>query len=198
MGFSLGFGAQLPLISTTISGLFLGPGCRVMLHGAYRRARRPRCPMECEALMALEILRDSRVRSVEWRGLVRLSPLQIGHELLLSVPWLVLSLWLADCGLYPLALLASFFFFLTGLRQVHNAFHYALGLPRLATEAVMLALSVAMLGAMHAVQFNHVQHHKHCMDDEDMEGMCARLPAWRALLAGPWFLIRMHYHALRR
>jgi fatty acid desaturase len=34
------------------------------------------------------------------------------------------------------------------------------------------------------------------MDDGDVEGMCARMPAWLALVAGPWFIIRMHCHAL--
>ncbi len=148
--------------------------------------------------MALEILLDPRIRSVEWRDLVQLKCRQIIWELSLWLPWLALSLWLAHCHLHALALLASFVFFLTGLRQVHNAFHYSLGLPRLATEAVMFLLSVLMLGSMHAVQYNHLQHHKHCMDDEDIEGMCARMPAWLALLAGPWFAIRMHFHAFRR
>ena len=51
---------------------------------------------------------------------------------------------------------------LTGLRQVHNAFHYALGLSQRATEWLMVLLSIAMPGSMHAVKFNHLQHHKFC------------------------------------
>ncbi len=148
--------------------------------------------------MSLEILRDPRVRSVEWRDLLHLRLRDVVLELLLPLPWLALSLLLAEWRLFVPALLASFVFFLTGLRQVHNAFHYALGIPRAATEAVMFALSVVMLGSMHAVQFNHRLHHKHCLDDEDVEGMCARMPAWRALLLGVWFPLRMHAHALTR
>src|SRR4051794_25163795 len=109
--------------------------------------------------MSLEILRDPRVRSVAWRDLVRLRPHEVVYELLLPLPWLALSLLLAHGRWYVPALLASFVFFLTGLRQVHNAFHYALGVPRAAAEAVMAVLSVAMLGSMHAVQFNHRLHH---------------------------------------
>jgi fatty acid desaturase len=145
--------------------------------------------------MSLEILRDPRVRSVAWRDLARLRPQEVAWELVLPLPWLTLSLLLAHSGWYVPALVASFVFFLTGLRQVHNAFHYALGVPRAAAEAVMFLLSVAMLGSMHAVQFNHRLHHKHCLADEDVEGMCARLPAWQALLLGPWFVLRMHHHA---
>jgi len=39
---------------------------------------------------------------------------------------------------------------------VHGAFHYTLGLPRRATDCVMFAFSLAMLGSMHAVQWNHL------------------------------------------
>ena len=147
--------------------------------------------------MALDILRDQRLRSVEWRDLLPLHATDVVAELLLPLPWLVLSLALAHYRLYVPALLVSFVFFLTGLRVVHNAFHYALGLPRALTETVMALLSVLMLASMHAVQFNHLRHHRHCLGEDDVEGMCARLPAWRALLVGPWFPLRMHLHALR-
>jgi hypothetical protein len=109
--------------------------------------------------MSLEILHDPRIRSVQWHDLMPLSRLQALKESVLCLPWLLLSLYLAAEQLYLLALLASFVFFLTGLRQSHGAFHYTLGLPRLATELVMFLLSVLMLGSMHAVQFNHLQHH---------------------------------------
>jgi fatty acid desaturase len=54
---------------------------------------------------------------------------------------------------------------------VHNAYHYALGVSRAATEWVMLALSVLMLGSMHAVQVNHLRHHRYCLGEEDVEAM---------------------------
>ena len=142
-------------------------------------------------------MRDPRVRGVEWRDLVALSRWEVVRELCLPVPWLGASLVLAGLAwswpvLFLPALGCSFVFFLTGLRVVHNAHHYALGLPRWATEWVMFVMSVFMLGSMHAVQRNHLQHHKHCMDDEDLEGYSARLSAWRALLYGPVFLVRLH------
>src|ERR1041385_4163616 len=61
----------------------------------------------------------------------------------------------------------------------------------------MFALSVLMLGSMHAVQVNHLRHHRYCLADEDVEAMSARLPAWRAILIGPWFPLRLHQTALR-
>ncbi|HEV8490631.1 MAG TPA: hypothetical protein VGR76_00120, partial [Candidatus Angelobacter sp.] len=66
--------------------------------------------------MQPEILRDARVRSVEWKDLTCLSSGEIVKELALSLPWLAVSLWLAHARWYLLALPASFMFFLVGLR----------------------------------------------------------------------------------
>jgi fatty acid desaturase len=79
---------------------------------------------------------------------------------------------------------------------VHNAYHYALGLSRGATEWVMFAMSLAMLGSMHAVQVNHLRHHRYCLGAEDVEAMGARLSWWRAIALGPLFPIRLHAKAL--
>lgn len=140
---------------------------------------------------------DSRLRAVRWKDLVRYTPAQTAYELTLSLPWLFASLLLARGGWYPLALGASFAFFLTGLRQAHNAQHYAIGVSRAATEWVLFALSLLMLGSMHAVQFNHLRHHRYCLQDDDLEALSARLPGWRAVLLGPVFPWRLHAAALR-
>jgi fatty acid desaturase len=147
--------------------------------------------------MSLEILQDPRVRSVAWHDLATVSRLEIVKELVLSLPFLVLSLVVAHLGWFIPALLVSFVFFLTGLRQVHNAYHYVLGIPRAATEWVMFVLSVIMLGSMHAVQVNHLQHHKHCMDDNDVEALSARMSGFLAILFGPVFPILLHLNAIK-
>jgi fatty acid desaturase len=141
---------------------------------------------------------DTRVRSVAWKDLTRLSPVEIALELGLSAPWLVLSWHLAGQGSYVLALGASFFFFLTGLRQAHDAQHYNLGLSRRLTEWVLFGLSLLMLGSMHAVQVNHLRHHRHCLGDEDVEARSARMRWWQAILWGPVFPLLLHATALRR
>ncbi len=147
--------------------------------------------------MPASLMGDPRVRSVEWRDLLALSTTEIVLELLLSGPWLAASLFLASRGAYALALPLSFIFFLTGLRQVHNAHHYALGISRRATEWVMFGLSVLMLSSMHAIQVTHLHHHRTCMDDEDVEAESARMSALRALLFGPLFPFRLHREGLR-
>lgn len=135
---------------------------------------------------------------VPWRDLSHLSRRDVASELLLSAPWLCASLLSAHAGWYVLALPCSFVFFLTGLRQVHGAYHYSLGLSRRWTEWVIASMSLLMLGSMHAVQINHLRHHAHCMDDDDVEAMSARMPAWKALLTGPLFPIRLHAAAWAR
>jgi fatty acid desaturase len=152
--------------------------------------------------MALEILRDPRLADVDWKDLLSLSRGEVVYEVLLSLPWLAVSLVLAHLALtWPLlwipALGCSFTFFLCGLRQVHNAFHYAVGITPRGHEWLMYGLSVLMLSAMHAVQFNHLRHHRHCMDDEDIEALSARMPGWKAILIGPYFPYMLHKTALQ-
>jgi hypothetical protein len=117
---------------------------------------------------------DGRLRAVEWRDLLPLTRREVVCETLIAAPWLAGSLvgWhLAETshpGFAAAALLSAFFFFfLTGL---HNAYHHALGLGRWLTDLTMVALSVSMLSAMHAIQATHLHHHRHCLDEADVEG----------------------------
>jgi len=136
------------------------------------------------------------MRSVEWTDLLQLRKHEVAHELVICLPWLAGSLAAAALGHYGVALACSFMFFLAGLRQVHNAFHHAFGLPRAASDAVMLVQSVLMLGSMHAVQINHLRHHRHCMADDDIEAMGARRSALGAIALGPWYPLCLHRKAL--
>lgn len=140
---------------------------------------------------------DPRIRTVEWRDLLALSPVEKVWELVLSLPWLVGSVLCYRTGWYALGAFCSFYFFLTGLRQSHGAQHYTMGVPRPVQDGVLFALSLLMLGSMHAVQVSHLHHHRHCLDEDDAEGSTARLPWWRALLVGPLFPVRLHRTALR-
>src|SRR5579859_1410127 len=141
--------------------------------------------------------RSLQVAGVEWRDLVALTPLEKAWELALGVPWLLGSLWYYGHGWLLAGLACSFYLFLTGLRQSHNAQHYSLGLPRIIQDGVLFSLSMLMLASMHAVQVTHLHHHRHCLEDEDGEGATARLPWWRALLIGPLFYVRLHVSGWR-
>jgi fatty acid desaturase len=144
----------------------------------------------------MSLLQDRRLRTVKWKDLTHLSPLEMIIENSITLPWLIISCLLAWKHYYLAALPFSFIFFLTGLRQVHNGFHYTLGVPRMLTEMTLLANSVLMLAAMHAVRYNHLRHHKYCLQEGDVEGNWARMPAWKAIVYGPVFIIRQHSAAL--
>ena len=146
----------------------------------------------------MEIARDPRIRSIPWRDLRSLTRLETFLDLVGPLPWLLASWWCATTGRLTLALAFSFVFFLAGLRLIHDVFHHNLGLPRWLDELLMVVMSLVMLGSMHAVQWNHLRHHRHCMDDDDLEAMSARLPAWQALVWGPVFPLLLHRAALVR
>jgi fatty acid desaturase len=152
---------------------------------------------DCVVRQAGSLLVDTRVRSVPWRDLVTLRPAECLRELLLPLPWLFLALLAAGYSLWVLALAGSFYFFLTGLRLVHDVFHGNLGLRAWGNDLVLLALSVLMLGSMHAVRLTHLQHHRDCLGEGDVEGAAARRGAAGALLLGVIFPIQLHLGALR-
>lgn len=133
-----------------------------------------------------------------WRDLVACRPDEVVRELCLPLPWLALALWLGEAGHATAAVLATFVLFMTGLRVTHNAFHRTLGLPARANDAVMFGLSVLLGGSMHAIEVTHLHHHRHCLDEDDVEGRVAHLGFWRALLHSPAYPLLIHREALRR
>lgn len=136
-------------------------------------------------------------RTVPWRDLARYNTWEILKELSLPLPWLALEWFSIGQGWHALGWLAAFYFFLTGLRVTHNAFHYAIGLPRRVTDGVMFCLSLLMLGSLHAVQVTHLRHHRFCLGEQDVEGSVARQGLWETLLKGPLFPLRLHLDAWR-
>lgn len=89
-----------------------------------------------------DLRKDALLRSIEWKDLTVLSNFEIFYELVISIPWLLLSIVAVMPDVYILALPFSFMFFLTGLRQVHNASHYALGTSKAVTEVGLFVLSI--------------------------------------------------------
>ena len=147
--------------------------------------------------MINEWKKSNQLDKVQWVDLLHLSKLEIYYELVIWLPWLLLSLFAVAYGFTILALGFSFVFFLTGLRLNHNACHYAIGISQKAHEYVLFLLSILMLGSMHAVQVNHMRHHKYFPDPEDVEAMSAHKPALVAFLIGPFFPILLHRKALQ-
>lgn len=145
----------------------------------------------------MKLLQDKRLKAVQWKDLTTLSLKETFIENSLNIPWLAASLFFAYMHWYLLALPCSFLFFLTGLRQVHNGFHYTLGTSKSVTEFTIIINSILMMTAMHAVKHNHMRHHKYCLQEADVEGHCAKMSALQALLYGPIYIYRQHAEALR-
>ncbi len=138
-----------------------------------------------------------KLKTIQWKDLTTLTKKEIFIENAVSLPWLILSLFFAGVEWYILALPCSFMYFLTALRLVHNGYHHTLGISKGLTRITLLVNSVLMLTSMHAMKFNHLRHHKYCMKENDVEGKCARMPAWKALLYGPIFILEIHSTALK-
>jgi fatty acid desaturase len=148
--------------------------------------------------MSHALRQSPRIRAIAWRDLTALRPLEQVRELLLPLPFLLAARAAFELRVPLLPWLASAYFFLAGLRLVHDAFHDNLALPRRAGHALLLGLSGVMLGSMHAVRLTHLQHHRDCLGPDDVEGQTARRSAVHAIGAGLLFPFRLHGAAWRR
>ena len=146
----------------------------------------------------LALRQSARIRAIAWRDLTALRPLEQARELLLPLPFLLVARTAFAWDVPLLPWLASAYFFLAGLRVVHDAFHDNLALSRRTGHGLLLALSGLMLGSMHAVRITHLQHHRDCLGPDDVEGRTARRSAWRAIGAGVAFPVALHRAAWRR
>ena len=140
---------------------------------------------------------DPRLRGVAWRDLVKLSRGETVYEILIYAPWLAASLVFADRGWLWAAVPCSFMGFLTCLRLSHNAQHNLVGIGRRGDDAILLWLSLVMLWPNHAVKFNHLQHHKYMLREQDIEGASARMSGLGALALGALFQPMLALNALR-
>ena len=51
---------------------------------------------------------------------------------------------------------------------------------------------------MHAFKWNHLRHHRHCLDAEDYEAKCATMRWYEAILYGPKHIYLLHKIALQK
>jgi fatty acid desaturase len=151
--------------------------------------------VDCPAL-TIDLKRLKKM--VVWRDLVPMQTADGLVECLHPLPWLAGSWIFAATGWWLPALLCSFLFFLTALRLNHEAIHNNLGFGPRGHRIVLHGLSMLMLGSNNSVAANHLHHHKHVMQPDDLEGKCGRMSAWRVLAYGPAFPVEMHRAAWNR
>lgn len=135
---------------------------------------------------------------IPWKDLLPLTDWQRCIELTLPLPWLVLSWGLYASPLWPMGALASFMFFLCALRLNHEAIHGNLGLPRRIDIVLLHCLSTLMIGCNSSIAWSHMQHHRHAMSPQDLEGHCGHMSAPEVLLYGPRFPLDLIHHCWRR
>lgn len=124
--------------------------------------------------------------------------LQIWSDVLIWTPYLFFAWLFVWFEFWPLAILCWFFFFLTGLRQAHEAFHRTMGIPRAANEVLLLFLSPLMLSCLHATRFIHLRHHRFLLRSDDIEGRAAQQSWIQALLLGPRYPWQSHREAWQK
>lgn len=134
---------------------------------------------------------------LQWRDLRSLSPARRAAELLLPLPWLLLALAAAGTGWTWAAFAATALFFTAGLRLTHDLYHRNLGLGRRSSDWLLFGLSVLLGGALHAIEYTHLQHHRHCLAEDDLEGRIGHLGFWQALWRSPVYPVLIHLHTLR-
>lgn len=89
------------------------------------------------------------------------------------------SEWIMGISCYWLV-----FLFLTGLRLSHEAFHRNLGLPAVICDLLLLFLSPLMFTCLHATRYTHLQHHRFCLREGDIEGLAAKYSPFEVLYKG--------------
>ncbi len=141
-------------------------------------------------------MRHQSLATIQWQDLRELRPSETIYNVLLSLPFLLLSWWSASQGIWLLALAASFFFFMAALRQAHDCYHRTLGVNKVATELMLFMLSITMLCSTHAIRHTHLNHHRDPLGDSDVEGNWARLPWYQAILGGGLFSVAIQWFGL--
>lgn len=91
-----------------------------------------------------------------------------------------------------------FFIFVAVVTVTHDVVHGSLGLGPRQTDWALFCFGAVLLESGHAYRTTHLQHHRVFPGPDDPEGDPARLPLWRAILNGPWFLPRLWWWAYCR
>lgn len=84
----------------------------------------------------------------------------------------------------PAVLAVAGLMFITYVSTSHDLLHRTLGFSRRSNDLLLALTEMLVLRSGHAFRLTHLQHHRHFPHDEDVEGLVARWPWWRALFSG--------------
>jgi beta-carotene hydroxylase len=130
------------------------------------------------------------------RDLLSVSPLQRALSVLRPVACVAAYFIFAIMGWWiPAVCAVAGLMFITYISSSHDLLHRTLGYSRRTNELLLGFLELLALRSGHAFRVTHLCHHRHFPADEDIEGRVARMPLWRALLAGIGHQSRLFYWA---
>jgi beta-carotene hydroxylase len=133
-------------------------------------------PTNSEGLPSLETL---------GRDLLQVTGFQRFWSILRPVACAAAYFVFAAQGWWVVAVLAvAGLMFITYVSTSHDLLHRTLGFSRPVNEALLAITEMFVLRSGHAFRVTHLHHHRHFPDADDVEGVVARLPWWRALLSG--------------
>jgi len=97
----------------------------------------------------------------------------------------------------PVALVGALALHLAAFALTHELAHGALGVPRRLNEFALSFAALPMLVAGHGMRLMHLRHHARPLASDDLEGVGATMPLWRAVLAGPMNAAQYRTEAFR-
>ena len=132
--------------------------------------------VQSRELPALEVL---------GRDLLRVTPFQRFWSIFRPFACAAAYFCFASQGWWvPAVLSVAGLMFITYVSTSHDLLHRTLGFSKRANELLLALTEMLVLRSGHAFRLTHLQHHRHFPADDDIEGLVARLPWWRALFSG--------------
>lgn len=136
-------------------------------------------------MTASDGLEDLPTLEILGTDLLRVTPFQRVWSILRPVFCVAAYFIFAVHGWWiPAVLAVAGLMFITYVSTSHDLLHRTLGFSRAVNDVLLSGTEMLVLRSGHAFRLTHLQHHRHFPQDDDVEGLVARLPWWRALLSG--------------
>lgn len=120
-----------------------------------------------------------------------LRALDLARPLVLLAAFVGVHRWLGTWWSIPVA----FACVLAASVLVHDLIHDALSFGGRRNDVLLSAYALFLLKSGHALRRLHLEHHKHCLGDGDLEGGVVHIPTWRLLVTGPWLALQARVHS---
>jgi beta-carotene hydroxylase len=119
------------------------------------------------------------------KDLLRVTPFQRFWSIFRPVACVAAYFAFASQGWWvPAVLAVAGLMFITYVSTSHDLLHRTLGFSKTTNELLLALIEMLVLRSGHAFRLTHLQHHRHFPADDDVEGLVARLPWWKALFSG--------------